>query len=155
MLRSCVAAAMLMFCEKGGRFESHSFLLASTWRSDECPIILAKNTSLTLLSITNLSWLRVVIKADQNTRFAWHFPPLGACLRTLVVPKTVQLNYCSEPWPKCGGFYFPFVIYLFVVCFMWVAAFSWIFVVNNPYRGYSAVLSLGGVAMSHLLTYIM
>ena len=69
--------------------------------------------------------------------------------------KTLQLNYCSEPWPECGGFYFPFVLYLFVVCLMWVAAFSWVFVGNNPYRRHGALWSLGGVGLSHFFTFVM
>ena len=69
--------------------------------------------------------------------------------------KTIQLNRCTEPWPLCGGMYFPFVIYLFVVCFMWVAAFTWIFQANNPHRRHGPVLSLGGVCISHYFTYLM
>jgi hypothetical protein len=38
---------------------------------------------------------------------------------------------------------------------MWVAAFTWIFAVNNPHRRYGEFISITGVAASHYYTYVM
>ena len=69
--------------------------------------------------------------------------------------RNIKLNACSKGWPECGGFYFPFVLYLFVICFMWVAAFGWIFVVNNPHRQHSDLISLLGVLTCHYYTFTL
>jgi hypothetical protein len=67
----------------------------------------------------------------------------------------IKLNSCSKGWPECGGFYFPFVIYLFIVCFMWVAAFGWVFIANNPHREKSDIISVLGVMACHYYTYLL
>jgi hypothetical protein len=68
----------------------------------------------------------------------------------------VRLNRCTGAWPDCApGTYFPFVLYVFAVCLMWVAAFSAIFVANNPYRRHGPLLSLAGVAVSHYFTFVV
>jgi hypothetical protein len=74
----------------------------------------------------------------------------------LDVLSDVRLNRCTGVWPDCGpGNYFPFVLYVFAVCLMWVAAFSSIFVANNPYRRHGLQLSLVGIAVSHYFTFVV
>ena len=53
--------------------------------------------------------------------------------------------------------YFPAVVYLFLVALIWVAAFAWIMVGNNPRRhwGVSALCSAPGLLLSHALTALL
>ena len=67
---------------------------------------------------------------------------------------TAKLNNCTV-WPNCGGDYFPLAIYTVIVFIMWVAAFSAIFIANNPFRRYGGVLSLVGMAISHYYTALI
>ena len=64
----------------------------------------------------------------------------------------VNLNSCTESWPECGGAYFPKAIYFAILCFMWIAAFTAIFIANNPYREHGVFLALPGIGVSHYYT---
>jgi hypothetical protein len=76
------------------------------------------------------------------------------------VLRRVQLRDCPQrlgEYGRCNHYHFPTVVYLFGVALLWVAAFAWIMVGNNPRRPWrvSALRSAPGVLASHALTALL
>ena len=70
----------------------------------------------------------------------------------------VPLRVCSTGLGSGSGlcsFYFPTVLYLFLVALLWVAAFGWVMAGNNPYRAHPALWSVAGVLLSNAFTVLI